>query len=65
MKSRFIVFEQEKDDTSRVGDCFGVFYSHDKAVKLCKQLQTAHPAKWYGIRQLLHGWNWKDDSAYR
>lgn len=57
-KRRYIVFEQETDETSRVGDCFGIFYSFDKAMKLCGKLQREHTDKWYGIRELLHGQEW-------
>lgn len=58
MKTRYIVFEQAMDETGRVNDVFGIFYSWNRANALCKKLQAAHPKMWYGIRELLHGSTW-------
>lgn len=57
-RKMFIVFEQDMEYPSRVGDFFGPFYSWDRANALCKKLQTEHPGSWYGIRELLNGAIW-------
>jgi len=51
--TRFIVFVQSLDETSRINEVYGVFQSYAKAIKQCQRLQELNPDMWVGIRELL------------